>query len=218
MINFPLGEDTAEMKIIGLTGGVGSGKSSVARYFSELGVPVIDADILAHQLVIKGMPALTTIQKQFGSEVLDAQGNLNRAKMRSLIFSPPLKNNPYKQKLESILHPLISQAIKQQLNTLKELPTPPCYCIIVVPLLIEKWDIFKEIIDEIVVVDVPENLQVSRLLQRENNLNSDEALAIIQSQVTRETRLAMAKMLILNTGNLEDLKKKVYELHSLFSL
>lgn len=204
------------MKIIGLTGGVGSGKSSVSHFFEELGMPIIDADVIAHQLVTKGMPPLEQIKEVFGTAVIDSQGNLNRAKMRALIFTHPGIENPYRAKLESILHPLIFKEIKNQIDKLKKTsPTTP-YCVAVIPLLVENYDISREMIDEIIVIDVPENVQLGRLLQREKekSLTLEQALAIIHNQVSRDVRLSMADTILLNTGDLDKLKKTVEKLHN----
>lgn len=206
------------MKIIGLTGGIGTGKSIVAGYFADLGVPIIDADVIAHQLVAKGMPALEAIKKTFGPCIIDTQGNLNRAKMRALVFTHHRNENPFKQKLESILHPLIYQEIKKQIDILQNTHPPFGYCVIVVPLLLEKWYAFKDIIDHILVVDLPEPLQVERLLKRHSNppLTKAQALAIIHNQMQRAERLKMANTILPNSGNLEELHDNVHRLHALW--
>lgn len=206
------------MKTIGLTGGIGSGKSAVANYFAALGTPIIDADTIGHQLVAKGMPALEQIKLEFGDAIVDHQGNLNRAKMRALVFTPDHQANDFKKKLEAILHPLIYQEITNQIHTLKKNKNPPPYCIIVIPLLAEKWALFQNLIDLVLVVDAPESLQLSRVLERAKNehLTQDQALAIIYNQISREERLKMAHTVISNSGDLEDLQKAIIHLHTLW--
>lgn len=207
------------MRIIGLTGGIGSGKSTVAHYFSELGVPIIDADIIAHQLVAKGMPALEVIKHEFGDSVIDEEGNLNRAYMRGLIFTSNPSENIYKKKLESILHPLIYHQIKTEITHLKKSAPPPPYCLVVIPLLMENWDLFVDLIDEVVVVDAPEEIQFSRVQQRDlaKNRTDTQTFAIIQSQMKRSERLSKAHTVISNSDNLSTLKDQVSHLHTLWS-
>ena len=207
------------MKIIGLTGGIGSGKSTVTEFFVQLGVPIIDADSISHQLVAKGMPALEQIKAVFGDTVIDDRGNLNRTKMRALVFSSETSENAYKKKLESILHPLIYKKIKIEIYKLKNSIPPPSYCLVVIPLLIEHWAQFKELIDEIVVVDTPVSLQLKRIQQRDNiakNLTDEQALAIIHNQTTRDNRLLKAQTVISNTGNLTALKEQIHRLNKLW--
>jgi len=207
------------MKIIGLTGGIGCGKSIVASYFADLGVPIIDADVIAHQLVAPGMPALEAIKQSFGSCIIDKQGNLNRAKMRALVFTKHTNENAFKKKLESILHPLIYEEIKKQIHILQNAQPRVKYCIIVIPLLLEKWYAFKNIINHILVVDLPEDLQVHRLLKRNapSPLTKTEALTIIRHQMQRADRLKMANTILSNAGDLAELRDKVYDLHVLWN-
>ena len=166
---------------IGLTGGIGCGKSTVARIFEQLKTPVIDADDIAHQLVAIGQPALAQIQQEFGTDVLNPDGSLNRKKLRELIFSDPEQ----KQKLESILHPLVYQSIQAEL---KQLNTP--YCIICIPLLFETN--MTRLVDRILVVDCPVETQIERIRKRDN-MTIERIQSIIDSQVSRAFRKAQAR-------------------------
>ena len=189
------------MLVIGLTGGIGSGKSTVCQLFTELGAPVIDADVIAHQLVEPGSTCLEKITAEFGPEILSDSGELNRAHMRQLIFSDPEK----RQHLESILHPQIRKEIQDKLA---ELNAP--YCILAIPLLIEKnWN---AMVDRILVIDAPLELQRNRALARDNN-SEKELDAILASQISREARLSFADDIISNDDNIEILKRQVEARH-----
>lgn len=202
------------MKIIGLTGGISSGKSTAADYFAQLGAIVIDADNIARELVEKGMPALAQIKTQFGEHILDKDGSLNRSKMRDLVFSSPV-SNANREKLEAILHPLIYNKIAYQIALLKEKHPLVSYCVVVIPLLIEKASRFASLVDTTMVIDIPENLQVSRLKLRAH-LSTEQALAIIRTQASREARLLKADIVLSNTGDLKALKEQIHRLHRLW--
>jgi dephospho-CoA kinase len=193
------------MYVIGLTGGVGSGKSTVADLFLEYGVPVIDADQIARELVEPGKPALQTIVHTFGKEILAADGSLNRRRLRDLIFS----SIEQRKQLEAILHPMIMDTMMDRLDALH---AP--YAILVIPLLVDtgNW----EIIDRILVVDTEEDLQIDRVTQRDN-VSLEQAEAIIDNQVSRQERLSAADDIIENTGSVDDLKKQVKRLHEFYS-
>jgi len=186
---------------IGLTGGIGSGKTTVANYFEELGVPVIDADEISRRIVKPGLPAYEAIVHEFGEEVLTESRQLDRGKMRKLIFS----DSQAKVKLESILHPLIRAEIKNNVNGLVS-----DYCIIAIPLLIETGQI--SLVDRILVVDVDPQIQITRTQARDGD-SSAQIEAIIKSQVSREDRCAAADDVLNNSGDAKQLKEKVEKLH-----
>ena len=190
--------------IIGLTGGIGSGKSTVSRFFSELGVQIIDADLVARQVVKKGQPALTQIAQHFGSEIL-INGELNRTLLRKLIF----KNEHQKVWLNNLLHPLIRAQIVEQLSKAKG-----DYVLLEAPLLFENG--LDKLSAYSLIVDIDEALQVKRACQRDGA--SEEAIkAIIASQIDRQQRLQKADFIIDNNNlSLEKLKNKVALLNAQF--
>jgi dephospho-CoA kinase len=190
--------------VVGLTGGIGSGKSTVANLFAELGVPVIDADRLARELVTPGQPAFNEIITRFGDDCLQADGTLDRAWLRQRIFSDP----PGKQQLEAILHPKIRQRMQE---LIAEIRAP--YCIVVIPLLLETQQ--ADLVDRIVVVDLPENEQIKRVTARDS-LPHHVILDIMATQADRETRLAAADDIIDNDTDPMTLDKRIQELHMQF--
>ncbi len=187
--------------IIGLTGGIGSGKSTVAQFFRELGVLVIDADQITRQLVQPNQPALKKIVAYFGSHILQDDKTLDRKKLRNIIFEDPNA----RLWLENLLHPLVKQKI---VHTPVSSSIP--YIIVEVPLLIEAH--FHDVVDRILVIDSPESLQIQRVVQRDN-IDAKEIQAIINTQATRATRLAEADDVIFNEGTVEELKKQVEVYH-----
>ena len=190
---------------IGLTGGIGSGKSAACEIFSELGVPVIDADDIAHKLVKPGMPAFKEIIRLFGNEVISANGTLDRKIIRDKVFA----NEIDRKKLENILHPAVYEEIAVQVKSINSR-----YCIISIPLLLET-DASKTV-DRILVVDVPRELQLERAVNRDKTNNSDID-AIIDSQISREARLSAADDIVDNRGDINDLRKKICDLHEFYS-
>lgn len=186
---------------IGLTGGIASGKSAVADSFDRRGTPIVDADVIAREVVEPGQPALSEIAETFGAQILDADGRLDRTAMRDQIFSDDQK----RRKLESILHPRIKEAMERQVARL----TVP-YCVLAIPLLIEAHQ--QDLVDRILVIDVPVELQISRLLQRDRTSKA-AAEAILKAQLDRETRLRFADDIIVNNGTLAELDSKVEQLH-----
>jgi dephospho-CoA kinase len=186
---------------IGLTGGIASGKSTVCLLFSQLGVPIIDADIIARQLVEPNQQAYNEIVQTFGDQCCHTSGELNRQYLRKLIFS----NDKAKEQLETILHPRIRSQLIQQSNT----QSAP-YCLLVIPLLIENDMI--DCVDRILVIDIDESLQLNRLCERDNIAVKD-ALLIINKQVSRQQRLTFSDDLITNNNGTELLKKSVDNLH-----
>lgn len=186
---------------IGLTGGIGSGKSTVANLFAELGVPVFDTDKFARQLVEPGQPALQKVVDVFGFDMLTEEGKLNRDKLKQQIFN----NEQDRQKLENILHPEIREKL---LASITECTEP--YCIVVIPLLIEKnW---QEVVDRVLVVDLPRKSQIERTLSRDN-ISEELASQIINTQVSRDQRLALADDIIDNSGDPQSLANQVNKLH-----
>ena len=189
---------------IGLTGGIGSGKSTACEIFSELKVPVIDADVIAVKAVEPGMPALQSIIDEFGVKIITKDGYLNRKELRDRIF----KNESDRRKLESILHPVIYKEIARQTKGINS-----AYCIISIPLLLETGP--SDIIDRILVIDIPKELQLSRASARDNaSLKNIET--IIHSQISRDDRLAAADDIINNEGDIENLRKQIYDLHEFY--
>lgn len=191
---------------IGLTGGIASGKTTVTQRFSELGVPVIDADLASRAVVEPGSIGLREVVSQFGPQVLTPSGALDRAALRAQIFADPQK----RKELEAILHPLIRAHMEQQS---RDLVCP--YLIMAIPLLIESGSP-RDRVDRILVVDVDEATQLRRLLERDGT-STDHARAILASQATRESRLAAADDVLLNDGTVADLRQAVDRLHARYS-
>ncbi len=193
------------MLTVGLTGGIGSGKSTVANLFAELGTPVIDTDQIAHQLTVPGSATLDAIRASFSEDVIQADGSLDRAALRHLVFGDAVA----RRKLEAILHPLIRRAVAQALATV----VAP-YVLIVIPLLVETGA-YRDLLNRVLVVDCPEVLQISRVEAR-NGLVHEEVLAIISAQASRAERLAEADDVIVNTTSMEDLLAQVAALHQAY--
>jgi dephospho-CoA kinase len=194
------------MLIIGLTGGIGSGKSTISQYFEELGVPVIDADQLTRELVNPGQPALHEIAEQLGAEFITPSGELDRSRLREHIFAQPEQ----RQILEAILHPRARDAAEQQLAALRAGDNPPAYVILSVPLLIESG--WTDLVQRVLVVDVDPAVQRQRASQRDG-LSTEQIEAAMHSQVDRDTRLAAADDVIRNDSDLSALQAQVTALH-----
>jgi dephospho-CoA kinase len=189
------------MLVIALTGGIGSGKSAVSRHLESLGVPVMDADYLARQLVQPGSPALDEILSVFGNHLLDDEGQLDRAALRQIVFDQPEQ----RQRLEDILHPRIKQMMLQWLTE----QTAP-YAVLVIPLLFETGQ--QDVADRILVVDCEESQQILRISARDN-LTDEQIGQILNAQVDRATRLRGADDIIENNGNLLELIEATENLH-----
>ena len=189
---------------VGLTGGIGSGKSAVADIFAELGVPIIDADVIAREVTAREQPVLQELADFFGADILTESHELDRSKLRDIIFADPIQ----RKWLEEKLHPLIRSSIKSQI---KHLSSP--YCIAVIPLLVESPSI--DYIDRVLVVDVEPDIQIARASQRDNK-DPKHIAAIMQSQSQRDERLAIADDVIHNDSTLEALRKQVLILHQMY--
>lgn len=187
--------------VIGLTGGIGTGKTAVANHFSALGVPIIDADELARDAVAPGQVGYEEIVREFGAEVLTSTGELDRRLMRERVFADPAKRS----RLEAIVHPRVYAEIERRLNALDD-----AYAIVVVPLLIETGG--SALVDRVLVVDAPEDLQIERVSQRDGSTREDVE-RILAAQLDRETRLQSADDVIENNSSESSLAQKVSMLH-----
>ena len=190
---------------VGLTGGIGSGKSAVSAELSKLGAGVVDTDLIAHQITAPNGAAIPLIQKQFGPDFVNSEGALMRDKMRSLVFSDP----EARKALENITHPLIREETILQAKRLLASDAP--YIVFVVPLLLESGN-WQPLLDYLVVVDCSEEMQIERVMQR-SNLSRNDVEKILKVQSSRQERLAKADMVIENQSSLENLKTEVAKLH-----
>lgn len=187
--------------VIGLTGGIGTGKTAVAELFAALGVPVIDADTLAREVVRRGQPAHEEIVRAFGADVLTGTGDLDRRAMRERVFADPEK----RRRLEAIVHPRVYAEIERRLNAL-DAP----YAVVAVPLLIETGGI--RLVDRVLVVDAPKALQIERVSQRDGTTR-EAVEQILDAQLDRDTRLQSADDVIENDSSESSLAEKVSKLH-----
>lgn len=190
--------------IVGLTGGIGSGKSEVSSRFEQLGIHVVDADVVAREVVATGKPALKQIAEHFGNDILTQDGVLDRKKLRAIIFANPIE----KSWLESLLHPIIRAEIIVQLNYSKG-----PYAILSSPLLLETNQ--HKLVDRILVVDADENLQLTRASLRDAS-NIENIQKIMATQMERSVRCAKANDIIHNHGDLQELELQVQELHKTY--
>ncbi|QWE23593.1 dephospho-CoA kinase [Polynucleobacter sp. AP-Jannik-300A-C4] len=193
------------MPCIGLTGGIGSGKTAVSDLLDKLGAGVIDTDLISHQITAPGGKAIPLITKEFGADFIDPQGALDRPKMRALVFA----DSNARQALEKITHPLIQQETAKQAFELAKSGAP--YLVFVVPLLIESGS-WVNLIDYLIVVDCPEETQIQRVMHRSNMTRLDVE-SILKAQTSRKVRLAAANAVIENQGSLDELKSEVLRLH-----
>lgn len=191
------------MFVVGLTGGIGCGKSEAARIFAKLGVPIVDVDVIARHLTTAGQPVLQEIISAFGTEFLDADGNLNRAAMREKVFN----DIAARKDLEGILHPAIYDQALLELSQNQSAH----YQILAISLLFEN-NRYKNDVARSLVIDCDEALQVSRTMQR-SGLTEQAVRAIMTAQVSRDFRRKMADDLIENNGSLDELTKKITEIH-----
>lgn len=189
---------------IGLTGGIGCGKTTVSRLFDEFGIPIIDADVIAHDLVKPGQPALTEIAETFGGNLMQPDGSLNRAALRERVFSDPRQ----KAELERIMHPRVFAEMTAKMNLL----TDP-YCILSIPLLFETEK--AAFVDRVLIVDCPVEAQIRRVQQRDG-LREEQIRAIIATQVSRQYRFSHADDIIDNTLAPSELAEHVKKLHNFY--
>jgi dephospho-CoA kinase len=190
--------------IVGLTGGIGSGKTAVSDLFQDLGITIVDADLASRVVVEKGREELNKIAEHFGEDILTSDGELDRAKLREVIFN----SEEEKLWLESLLHPAIASQIQKELDSSR---SP--YTILVSPLLLETNQ--KNYCSTVLVVDVPVETQIERTSKRDN-VSEEQIKSIIASQIDRDSRLEQADEVILNDGSIESLESKVQELHKKF--
>lgn len=191
---------------VGLTGGIGSGKSVVARMFAERGVDIVDTDQIARDLTVAGGAAMPAVLAAFGAGFADAEGALDRARMRALVFSDP----DAKRRLEAILHPMIREAV----YAASLLGTGP-YVIFDIPLLVESGT-WRERLRRVLVVDCPEDMQLARVIAR-NGLPEEQVRAIMAAQVPRQVRLAAADDVVDNSGDLATLAPQIERLHAFYN-
>lgn len=189
--------------VVGLTGGIGSGKSTVAERFATFGVAVVDTDAIAHDMTGAQGAAMSLIGAVFGPSVLLADGGLDRAAMRRLVFS----DSSAKSRLEAILHPMIRRESEARCREATAAP----YVLLVVPLLVESGN-YRKSVDRILVVDCDKTVQISRVMER-SGLSDDEVQAIMGTQAARSERLAVADDVVFNSENLEKLEPQITALH-----
>ena len=189
------------MLIIGLTGGIGSGKSVASDKFKSLGIVVVDADVASRTVVEPGKPALKEIQDHFGSGIITAEGKLERNKLREIIAT----DSKERKWLESVLHPKIGEQITKEISE-----STSVYTLFVAPLLLETNS--QEMCSRVVVVDVPKDVQIQRTAKRDK-VSSNQVEQMVAAQMKREKRLEKADDVLLNNGTIEDLEKQVEELH-----
>lgn len=191
--------------IVALTGGIGSGKSTVSDLFKQRGVEIIDADIIARQVIEPGSEALLQLSQHFGQSILLTDGTLDRAKLRKLIFSDP-QNKIW---VEKLMHPLIQQITQQQISEVKA-----AWCIWVVPLLVENH--LYKYASRVLVIDTDPSIQLQRIILRDN-ITPSEAQNILNAQAIRQQRLAIADDVINNDGGLSDVVRQVDSLFQLYN-
>jgi dephospho-CoA kinase len=195
--------------IVALTGGIGSGKSEAAKQFAVLGVPIVDVDVIAHELTATGAPLLKVITSEFGKEFINTDNSLNRAKLREHVFENPAE----RLKLEAILHPAIhKEALRQLAENEKKLQ--PIYQALVIPLLFEN-NRYQDVVDKSLVIDCDENVQIQRVMAR-SHLTQLQVKEMMATQVDRESRLNLADEVISNNGTLAELQEKIADFHEKF--
>lgn len=195
------------MLVVGLTGGIASGKSTVAELFAELGVPIIDADELSRLAVSKGSAGLALLAEAFGPSLLTNKGELNRTSARKLIF----ENAEARQRMEAIIHPQVELQMQSLISQYRE--AGQLYCIAMIPLLFEAN--MQHLVDRILVVDIDPEIQRSRLKLRDD-IDDEQAELIINAQTSAQIRITGAHEVISNNNNQDDLSVKVAELHQLY--
>ena len=188
--------------VIGVTGGIGSGKTTICNEFARLGAPVVDTDQVARDVVAPGTPGLAALVAAFGSDILDGEGQLDRRRMRARVFADPAQ----RQQLEALLHPLIREGTDARVQA-AGFP----YCLVCIPLLVERGGGNR--VDRVLVIDCPVEVQIARVMSRDD-LTAREVEAIIGTQASREARLAAADDVLLNDGDLAALRARIEALHA----
>ena len=191
------------MNLVALTGGIGSGKSAATEVFSRLGVPVIDVDVISHQLTSATSPVMVKIAAEFGEEYIAENGALNRPLMRQLVF----RDTYARGRLNAILHPAIYEEVVKQINANQQ----SLYQVIAVPLLVESEQ-YQKLVHHVLLIDCDESLQVKRVMER-SQLSEDEVMSIMRAQSSRQERIMIADTIIVNDGNLQELAKKIQDFH-----
>lgn len=192
------------MLVIGLTGGIGSGKSTIAELFQQQGIEIIDADLISRELVEPGQPALTAIVEHFGEKLIDQRGQLKRTDLREIVFNDAKERHW----LEQLLHPLIKDLLQQRMANFAS-----AYCMLMSPLLLETEQ--KNLVDRILVVDVSKETQIERTIKRD--ISSRKTIeAIVASQIDRDKRLEIADDIIDNNNDTTHLLQEVKKLHQLY--
>ncbi|MEJ2106999.1 MAG: dephospho-CoA kinase [Acidiferrobacteraceae bacterium] len=186
---------------IGLTGGIGAGKTEAANLFSELGVPVIDADRIARELVEPGTEAYEEVVATFGGDIVSVDGSLDRKRLRDLVFHDAKQ----RKRLEAILHPRVRAAIVREVQALSS-----AYCVIVVPLLVESG--MQDLVHRVLVVNAPRDTRARRVMSRDA-IGADQAQSIMDAQANDALRLGKADDVLDNTGNLAELRQSILDLH-----
>ena len=199
------------MLTIGLTCGIGSGKTTVSNLFNNLGTPVIDTDIISRELVVNNTSVLKELIETFGDSIVRNSDAIDRKKLAQIVFN----NKEAKQQLEDILHPRIRTEVKNLIQDYNSEHTPPQYVIIVIPLLFETG--FRNLIDKILVITSEEHIRIKRITQRDHR-SLDEIRSIIDSQATDETRIREADDIIENNDNLKGLESQVLQLHKKYTI
>ncbi|NVD05681.1 dephospho-CoA kinase [Vibrio sp. JPW-9-11-11] len=191
--------------VVGLTGGIASGKTTVANLFQQqFGIEIVDADVVAREVVEPGSAGLNAIVERFGGQILTEQGSLNRTQLREIIFSQPDE----KRWINTLLHPMIRERMLQQL---RDVQSP--YALLVIPLMVENN--LQSLANKVIVVDVEPEIQIARTIQRDN-VDAKQAESILASQATREQRLAIADYVIKNSTENQKLLPQITELHQKF--
>jgi dephospho-CoA kinase len=191
------------MLVVGLTGGIAAGKSTATAFFQEHGVPVIDADEVARDVVAPGTPGLAAVAAAFGSQILQADGTLDRRRLREVVFADPAERH----RLEAILHPLIQAEIRARLQRVRG-----PYCILAVPLLIESAAL-RALVHRVLVIDVPEEVQLARLMQRDR-MSAEQCQAMLAAQTSRARRLEAADDVVDNATDIVALTHQLESVHA----
>lgn len=191
------------MLVVGLTGGIAAGKSTATAFFQERGVPVIDADEVARDVVAPGTPGLAAVVAAFGSQILQADGTLDRRRLREVVFAEPAE----RRRLEAILHPLIQAEIRARLQQVRG-----PYCIVAVPLLIESAAL-RALVHRVLVIDVPVEVQLARLMQRDG-MSAEQCQAMLAAQASRARRLEAADDVVDNATDIVALTHQLESVHT----